>query len=82
VAPRVVVEVQSSACERPATVVPVLSYLDAQTGNMIVAAFAGGAAGIAVLLRMYGHRLFGLISKTHRARAEEAKAQLLGDADH
>ena len=74
--------VQSSACERPATVVPVLSYLDAQTGNMIVAAFAGGAAGIAVLLRMYGHRLFGMISKTHRARVEEAKAQLLGDADN
>ncbi len=74
--------VQSSACERPATVVPVLSYLDAQTGSMIVAAFAGGAAGIAVLLRMYGHRLMGVISKTHRARAEEAKAQLLGDADN
>ncbi len=53
-----------------------------QTGNMIVAAFAGGAAGIAVLLRMYGHRLFGVFSKTHRARVEEAKARLLGDADH
>jgi hypothetical protein len=76
------VEIQPSACERPATVVAVLSYLDAQTGSMIVAAFAGGAAGIAVLLRMYGNRLLGVISKTHRARAEEAKARLLGDADH
>jgi hypothetical protein len=61
---------------------PVLSYLDAGTGSMIVAAFAGGAAGIAVLLRMYGHRLFGVFSKTHRARAEEAKAQLLGDGEN
>jgi hypothetical protein len=68
--------------ERPATVIAVLSYLDAQTGSMIVAAFAGGAAGIAVLLRMYGNRLLGVISKTHRTRAEEAKARLLGDADH
>jgi hypothetical protein len=59
----------------------VLSYLDAQTGSMIVAAFAGGIAGVAVLLRMYGHRLMGVFSKSHRARAEEAKAQLLGDAD-
>jgi hypothetical protein len=59
----------------------VLSYLDAQTGSMIVAAFAGGAAGVAVLLRMYWHRVVGVFSKSHRARAEEAKAQLLGDAD-
>jgi hypothetical protein len=73
--------VQPSASERPATVVPVLSYLDAGTGSMIVAAFAGGAAGIAVLLRMYGNRVLGVISKTHRARAEEAKAQLLGDPE-
>jgi hypothetical protein len=48
---------------------------------MIVAAFAGGAAGVAVLLRMYWHRVVGVFSKSHRARAEEAKAQLLGDAD-
>jgi hypothetical protein len=59
----------------------VLSYLDAGTGSMIIAAFAGGAAGIAVLLRMYGHRILGVFSKKHRAQAEEAKAQLIGDAD-
>jgi hypothetical protein len=58
-----------------------LSYLDAGTGSMIVAAFAGGAAGIAVLLRMYGHRFLGVFSKKHRAKAEEAKAQLVGDPD-
>jgi hypothetical protein len=60
----------------------VLSYLDVQTGSMIVAAFAGGVAGVAVLLRMYWHRLVGVFSKSHRARAEEAKAQLLGDAEN
>ena len=48
---------------------------------MIVAAFAGGAAGIAVLLRMYGHRILGVFSKKHRAKADEAKAQLVGDAE-
>jgi hypothetical protein len=59
----------------------VLSYLDAGTGSMIVAAFAGGAAGIAVLLRMYWNRVLGVFSKSHRARAEEAKAELIGDAE-
>jgi hypothetical protein len=59
----------------------VLSYLDAGTGSMIVAAFAGGAAGIAVLMRMYGHRILGVFSKKHRTKAEEAKAQLVGESD-
>ena len=59
-----------------------LSYLDPGTGSMIAAAFAGGAAGIGVLLRMYGHRVLGVFSKKHRVRAEEAQAELVGsDAD-
>jgi hypothetical protein len=33
-----------------------LSHLDASTGIMIVAALAGGAAGVGVLLRMYSNR--------------------------
>jgi hypothetical protein len=54
------------------------SYLDAGTGSMIIAAFAGGAAGIGVLLKMYGHRLLGVFSKKHRVQADEARAQLIG----
>ena len=55
-----------------------LSYLDAGTGSMIVAALSGGVAGIAVLLRMYGNRVLGVFSKRHRVQADEAKAELLG----
>jgi hypothetical protein len=54
------------------------SYLDAGTGSMIIAAFAGGAAGIGVLMKMYGHRILGVFSKKHRAQADEARAQLIG----
>ncbi|CAN5799343.1 hypothetical protein BH20ACT4_BH20ACT4_09620 [soil metagenome] len=58
-----------------------LSYLDPGTGGMIVAAFAGGAAGFGVLLRMYWHRIAGVFSKKHRAEAEAARAELVGDAE-
>lgn len=58
-----------------------LSYFDAATGSMIAAAFAGGVAGIAVLGRMYWYRLLGVFSKKHRARADETRDELLGNAD-
>jgi hypothetical protein len=57
------------------------AYLDAGTGSMLMAAFAGGAAGIGVLLRMYGHRIMGVFSKKHRTKAEEAHADLMGSPD-
>jgi len=57
-----------------------LSYLDASTGSMLMAAFAGGAAGIGVLLRMYGHRILGVFSKKHKAQAEEEFGELMGKA--
>lgn len=55
-----------------------LSYLDPGTGSMIAAAFAGGAAGVGVLFRMYGHRLLGVFSKKHRHQAAAAQAELVG----
>ena len=55
-----------------------LSYLDATTGSMVMAAFAGGAAGIGVLARMYGHRILGVFSKKHKAQAEEDFHDLMG----
>jgi hypothetical protein len=64
-----------------ARVAEVLSYLDAGTGSMIAAALAGGAAGIGVLLRMYGNRFLGVFSKSRREQAQAARAQLVGDAD-
>ena len=57
-----------------------LSYLDPGTGSMIIAAFAGGFAGFGVLIKMYGHRLLGVFSKKHRAQAEAAQAELVGEA--
>ena len=58
-----------------------LSYLDPGTGSMIAAAFAGGAAGFGVLMRVYGHRIAGVFSKKHRTQAEEAKAELFGEGE-
>lgn len=43
-----------------------------------MAAVAGGAAGIGVLLRMYGNRILGTVSKSRRAKAEAAREQLVG----
>jgi hypothetical protein len=58
-----------------------LSYLDPGTGSMIAAALAGGVAGFGVFCRMYGHRFLGVFSKKHRAKADEARAKLVADAD-
>jgi hypothetical protein len=58
-----------------------LSYLDGATGSMIVAAFAGGAGGFAVLMKMYWHRIAGVFSKKHRLEADRAQAELLGEPD-
>ncbi len=67
--------------ERRATVGPMLSYLDPGTGSMIMAAFAGGFAGLFVLIKMYWHRFLGMFSKKHRVQADEARAALVTEAD-
>lgn len=56
----------------------VLAYLDAGTGSMIAAAFAGGVAGIVVLVRMYSYRVLGIFSKKYRRKAEMNEGDLLG----
>jgi hypothetical protein len=58
-----------------------LGYLDAGSLTVLTAALAGGLAGVAVLVRMYWHRILGMFSKKHRVRADEARAQLVGSAD-
>ena len=55
----------------------VIAYLDAGTGSVLLAAIAGGAAGVAVLVRLYWNRFLGIFSKERRDEAERAKAELL-----
>ncbi|MEM9467399.1 MAG: hypothetical protein AAGA90_18640 [Actinomycetota bacterium] len=55
------------------------AYLDAGTGSVLLAAFAGGVAGIGVLGRVYWHRFLGIFSKKHRQAAADAAAELVGD---
>jgi hypothetical protein len=57
-----------------------LGYLDGASLGMFFTALAGGIAGVAVFCKMYWHRFLGVFSKPHRAQAEEAKAQLVGDS--
>ena len=57
-----------------------LSYLDAGSGTMIVAARAGGAAGVGVLCRLYSNRFLGLFSKKRRAEADRAREELVGSS--
>lgn len=56
-----------------------LGYLDANSGSMIVAALAGGGAGMIVLLRMYGYRLLGAFSPKYRAKAAAKRSELVGE---
>jgi hypothetical protein len=55
----------------------VIAYLDGATGGMIVAALAGGLAGVAVLFRFFGHKILGVFSPKHRAAARAAKEELV-----
>lgn len=55
-----------------------LAYMDATTGSMVMAALAGGMAGVAVLIRLYWHRFMGIFSKKHRAEAEDTFGDLMG----
>ncbi len=58
-----------------------LAYLDAGSVSVVLAAIAGGVAGIAVLVKMFWHRILGIFSPKHRERAREARAELVGNAD-
>jgi hypothetical protein len=40
---------------------PAFAYLDPGSGSMIVQLLLGGVAGVAVLIRLYWHRLLVLI---------------------
>jgi hypothetical protein len=56
----------------------VIAYLDAGSGSMLLAAIAGGLAGITVLVRLYWNRFLGMFSKKRRAAAAAAQAELMG----
>lgn len=53
-----------------------IAYLDAGTGSLLLAAIAGGAAGISVLVKLYWKRFLGIFSKRKRQEAKEARAEL------
>jgi hypothetical protein len=44
---------------------------------MIVAALAGGLAGIVVLVKLYWNRFLGIFSKKRRSRAEDLSSELV-----
>jgi len=54
-----------------------LGYLDAGTGSIIVAALAGGVAGIALVIKLFWHRILGVFSRRHREEAAAAKERLV-----
>jgi len=56
----------------------VFAYLDVGSLSLVGAAMAGGVAGIAMMLRMYGNKFLGLFSKKRRLKAEIAEGELLG----
>lgn len=59
-----------------------LAYLDAGSGSMILAALAGGVAGIAVVFKTYWRRIVSVFSKSKRAEFEaEAAAKAAADAE-
>jgi hypothetical protein len=55
-----------------------LGYLDANSGSLIAAVVAGGAAGLVVLARMFGYRILGLVFKSYRRKADDERAALIG----
>ncbi len=59
-------------------VLVVFVYLDAGSLSLIGAALAGGVAGVAMMLRMYGNKFLGIFSKKRRVKAEVAEGELLG----
>ncbi len=50
----------------------VIAYLDAGTGSMLVAALAGGVAGIAVVIKTFGRRVVGFILRKPVESAADA----------
>jgi hypothetical protein len=58
-----------------------IAYLDAGTGSLILAALAGGVAGVGVLVKLYWHRFLGLFSKKHRLAAQASAEQLTGEPE-
>jgi hypothetical protein len=63
---------------------PAWAYLDPGSGSMMLQALLGGAAGVAVLLKIYWRRLRGLVGIGRRAEqtaGAPADAEAGADAD-
>jgi hypothetical protein len=57
----------------------VFAYRVANSGSIIVAAVAGGLAGIAGLFEFWGHRGLGFFSRKHREQAATVRSELVDD---
>ena len=51
---------------------PFLAYLDAGTGSMVLQLILGGAAALAVTVRLWWHRLLHLLHIRRRSPATES----------
>ena len=51
-----------------------LGYLDPGSGSMIASVLAAGFAGIAVMFKATGRRMFSVFSPKRRKAADEARA--------
>ncbi len=53
-----------------------LAYLDAGSGSMILAAIAGGVAGIGVVFKTFGRRITAVFSPAKRAQLKAEQEDL------
>lgn len=49
---------------------PAYAYLDAGTGSMILQLILGGLAGLAVVLKVFWHRILGIFGIKHAEKEE------------
>ena len=61
---------------------PAYAYLDPGTGSILLQVLLGGAAGVAIVGKLYWHKFLGLIGAGgHAAKEEQLSGERSGDAD-
>ncbi len=55
-----------------------LAYIDGSTGSMILAAVAAGFAGIGVVFKTFGRRIFSVFSPSKRAALKAEREAMAG----
>ena len=58
------------------------AYLDPGTGSILLQVLLGGAAGVAIVGKLYWHKFLGLIGAGgHAAKDKQLSGELSGDED-